>query len=493
MGHRDRRQSISGTKTPAGDRWFGLLAAAAPFLLYLRTMAPTVYGVDSAELTTGAYLLGIVHPPGSPSYLLLGHLFSHLPVGDVGYRLNLMSGCGAALALFFLYRALRHLECTPAIALASCLCLGSSYYMWISAVAAELYAIEACVMAALLVLGLRWNDRGRASDLWALALCFGLGLGVHPSLALLAPGFALLILSRAELRQRERVSLGALACFLLGALVYAYLPIRYASDLPLNPARDSWQIDLASWEGFWWTVTARPFSHLFLSVPAAQLPVELFAYGQQVGRNFTGLGMLLGGAGLITDFGRRPVVHAALICMLLSYLAFYLPYGAADKHVMLLPTYLIWATWIGLGAQNVAVRLAEKRDSAQILGATLLFGIAALGTVVNFRLVDVSSDWSARERGLAILRHLEPDAVYFGGFADLRIVEYLQFVEGRRTDVRAIDLTFTADAAKRHARIVERLGGGRPVYVQSCREWRDSSWRCEELQGCECARLARAM
>ncbi|MGH7292790.1 MAG: protein O-mannosyl-transferase family, partial [Myxococcota bacterium] len=87
----------------------GALAVGLPLLVYLRTMAPTVYGLDSAELTTGAYALGIVHAPGSPTYMLLGHVFAQLPLGDVGYRLNLMSAVAAALAVLFLYLVLRRL------------------------------------------------------------------------------------------------------------------------------------------------------------------------------------------------------------------------------------------------------------------------------------------------------------------------------------------------------------------------------------------------
>ena len=79
----------------------GTIAAfVVPFALYVFTMAPTVYGLDSAELTTGAYTLGIVHSPGAPTYMLLGHLFSKILVmlafGSIFFRPyleRLLSGC----------------------------------------------------------------------------------------------------------------------------------------------------------------------------------------------------------------------------------------------------------------------------------------------------------------------------------------------------------------------------------------------------------------
>jgi hypothetical protein len=65
------------------------------FLLYFLTLAPTITwehdGYDGGDLTTAAYTLGIPHPTGYPTYMLVGHIFAQLPVGDVAYRLNLLS------------------------------------------------------------------------------------------------------------------------------------------------------------------------------------------------------------------------------------------------------------------------------------------------------------------------------------------------------------------------------------------------------------------
>jgi tetratricopeptide (TPR) repeat protein len=66
--------------------------------IYLRTLAPTVTFVDSGELIVAARYLGVAHPPGFPLYVLLAHLATLLPVGDVAVRVNLASALFAALA-----------------------------------------------------------------------------------------------------------------------------------------------------------------------------------------------------------------------------------------------------------------------------------------------------------------------------------------------------------------------------------------------------------
>ena len=67
------------------------LAACVACVVYLFTLAPTVFTLDSAELTLAAYTLGLAHSPGYPTYLLSLHMFQHVPIGDVGYRSNLFS------------------------------------------------------------------------------------------------------------------------------------------------------------------------------------------------------------------------------------------------------------------------------------------------------------------------------------------------------------------------------------------------------------------
>ncbi len=42
------------------------VAVGPPFAAYLRTLAPTVYNIDSAEFATAAATVGLPHPPGYP-------------------------------------------------------------------------------------------------------------------------------------------------------------------------------------------------------------------------------------------------------------------------------------------------------------------------------------------------------------------------------------------------------------------------------------------
>src|SRR5437588_4930359 len=79
-----------------------LLCAGAVFvatlLLYSWTLAPTVTLIDSGELIVVAHGLGVAHPPGVPLWVILAHLASLVPLGNVALRINFSSALFAALA-----------------------------------------------------------------------------------------------------------------------------------------------------------------------------------------------------------------------------------------------------------------------------------------------------------------------------------------------------------------------------------------------------------
>jgi len=173
----------------------GLLLFSASFLVYLFTLAPGVYGFDSAELATGVYTQGVVHPPGYPSYLLLGKLFTLLvPLRDVAYRLNMMSALFAALTVLLLFRAIDRILNAPLPAAAAALFLGISNYFWQMALITEVYTTFTAFLAADLLLLSLWHARGRTGHLLLFSIFYGLTLTIHTSGILFAPAFAWLIL-----------------------------------------------------------------------------------------------------------------------------------------------------------------------------------------------------------------------------------------------------------------------------------------------------------
>ena len=165
-------------------------------LVYWLTLSPTINSFDSAELITGAYSLGIVHAPGYPLYLLLSHLASRLPWGDIPLNVNLLSGLFSALATTVVFYASWRLSGSLWCSVVAALLLAFSRLFWSQAVIAEVYALNALLISGVILAAIRWHDRPSRKTLVALALIVGLSLTHHPSAMLLGPGILVLVASR---------------------------------------------------------------------------------------------------------------------------------------------------------------------------------------------------------------------------------------------------------------------------------------------------------
>jgi hypothetical protein len=452
------------------------LVFLATLALYLSTLAPTVFNLDSAELTTAAYTGGILRSPGYPLYLLIGRVWSRLPIGDVGYRMNLLSAVCGALTVALAYRLARRLGVGPWPAATAVGLLAVSHYFWAMSSIAEVYTLHTAFVAALLLALVAYGERPEPKRLAVATLIVGLAFGNHVATVLLAPGCLLYVIWQGGRRALEPRSLAWAAGGLLAGLsVYLYLPLRFLQRPEFNYAGhvDATgafvPVDLASPRGLWWLVSGRPFADLMLAVTDASLLRALLDFGAELWRVSLGIGIGAGLLGLASGLRRAPAFFAAVLAMFVVHAGFYLTYDAIDKATMFLPNHLLWVLLVAAGCQSLERMLAGER--ARIPQRTpkltwalraAIAGAVALGLLWNGRLVDLSRDTSARERGEWILRHVEEDALVVGWWNTVPVVEYLQLVEGRRPDVDAVNRFLIRQEDL--SRLLQSEAGRRPVY-----------------------------
>ena len=82
---------------------------------YALTLAPTVTFWDAGEFIAAARTLGVPHPPGTPLFVMIAHVWGLLvPVGEYAVRTNLLSALFSAAGAggFFLvvHESLRSTE-----------------------------------------------------------------------------------------------------------------------------------------------------------------------------------------------------------------------------------------------------------------------------------------------------------------------------------------------------------------------------------------------
>jgi len=136
-----------------------VIAALLP--VYLLTMSSAVGAADTFEFQVVAPQLGIAHPTGYPLYLLLGKLFTLLPLGTVAWRLNLASAVYGTLAAVVVFRLALDLLRRPLPALVGAVALGFVPVYWSQAIVAEVYTLHALIVAVTLWLMVRLVAEGR--------------------------------------------------------------------------------------------------------------------------------------------------------------------------------------------------------------------------------------------------------------------------------------------------------------------------------------------
>src|SRR3954466_2775499 len=82
-----------------------LFVSLAVLVLYVVTLSPSTAMWDTSEYIAAAYTLGLPHPPGNPLFVLIGRVFSVLPIApNIAMRINLLAAiCSAgSAAMWFL-------------------------------------------------------------------------------------------------------------------------------------------------------------------------------------------------------------------------------------------------------------------------------------------------------------------------------------------------------------------------------------------------------
>jgi hypothetical protein len=397
------------------------------FGLYSRTLAPTITwqhdGYDAGDLITAAYTLGIPHPTGYPTYMLLGKWFTLLPLGDVACRMNLLSACCAALTVPLLYLVSKLLmEPQPFATVASvcaALLLATSRVFWSQALVTEVYALNCLFFAITLYLLLQLHvppaeqpadPASRARTLRALMLMawlYGLSLGNHLTMVFSAPLVlfqCVLIFRQRALRLSEWARV--LAAFLLGLSVYIYLPLRAGRQPLLNWGNPS------TLRGFLWVLSGGIYRQYVLALPVVYWAERVMAWVGLLRQQFGFWGTALGLLGVWEHAKRIPRRFAILMLTFVIYSAYAIGYNTTDSYVYLLPVYFLYALWIAQGAQYAlhALISAQSRWSkpTAVLLCVVLFALPLGLLVANLSDVDLSNDYSAYDYGSQVFAQV-PD------------------------------------------------------------------------------------
>ncbi|GEM_PF-197918 len=510
------------------DRAIPASLFALTFVVYLSTLSPTLGEADSFEFQVVSYTLGIAHPTGYPLYILLGKLFTLLPISNVAYRVNLISPLFASLAVVCLYLCLVHLTRHRAISLLAALTFAFSRTFWSQAVIAEVYTLNVFFVALVLYLLLKRIGESANRRIGDIAFVYGLSLTNHLTMILLAPAIAIYALLNKRCffanlkvtgqengetpplargrqggggfcdaggtpspgpslrgrgntllaeRSPSKKILTAAGLFLLGLSAYLYIPLRWPA---LHDGRPVALGEFANW------VLGSRFRGALHWDAWLKDPERYRIIFRLLLEQFGWVGLILGLLGLVwllapQKLGGMKGGRKEAVLLLVAYLAYFiygLNYYVPDISAFIIPAHLLFAIWIGAGLhalwQAASSRVSDacpepgRRVRYWILDSLLITCFSLLVTFLllctNLPQVDMSHRGWEAYRWGQYVLGLD---IASGAaiLADSEKIAPLYYLQ-RVEGIRSdLDIIVMGDEAGYRQQLETRLAQGQPVYL----------------------------
>jgi hypothetical protein len=372
--------------------------------VYLWTLMPgTGYSGDTAIFQFVGKVLGVSHAPGSPTYVLLNHLWvSALPFGSLAWRANLLSAVLAVAACVVLRHLVEGLGAGAFASTAAAIAFGLTPTFWTQSVVAEVYSLHALFVAATLLLLLHWSRDRRDGLLVAACAVYAVSFGNHLTAVTLLPAFAWFVWhTDRHVFARPRLAVVVVAVVLAAAAQYLYVPWRCAD--PSTPFALANVNDPASFVAFvtGGSFRGRMFDFTWGQMLADRIPLYLADLWHQLGPL-----VALAPLGWIALRRRRSSGFNTLLALAFAgNTLFALGYRIGDIEVLFIPSTLVVAVWIGCGMGEILDRLHRF---PQVLRLALVAGVPAALLVAGLPEVNRHHDTAIQDSLERMLTALEP-------------------------------------------------------------------------------------
>lgn len=285
------------------------------FSFYIFTAAPTIQPYrDTGELAVVCKTLSVAHPPGYPTYAIIGKFFNTAILsGNPATRTKIMSIFFSSMFIVFLFHIFTRFKLSPSVAFFLCLSFALSRVFWLLTIVCETYTPDLFFTGLLFYIAYFMKEYPR--KLYLFAFIAGVGLGVRPTPVLAFPCLAFIFL------RKHGFSIGdyfkAFLFFIVGISVYFYLPVRSRINPPIDWA------DPETMSQFIYSVSRKAYGHGLDKISALYGLSEtffrqFFIFLKSLFFQFSPLLFIFGIRGIYKGFKKNLLIQALLIFFLIT-------------------------------------------------------------------------------------------------------------------------------------------------------------------------------
>ncbi|QLG69843.1 MAG: membrane protein, putative [Candidatus Woesebacteria bacterium] len=443
-------------------KYFSLIPAIYLAIIYLKTLLPDVGFWDTGEFQTIGYTFDISHPTGYPLYIILLKIFtSFLPIGNIAYRANLLSALLSIFAIYFVSKTIFIITKNIALSLFVPIILGTNPFLWSTSTRADPHTLHFFFVSLFIYIQSLIIIKKKHKMLYLLSLVFGLSLTNHLLSIFILPTFILTLLL-IKIPLKKKVITNALVFIPL--LIYLIIPTIYHF-------KGAYTIDynLKNPHNFVRYILGQDFSPQSSFKISKDLFVNLANGVKLLEKNMGRFLFLTSIFGLVV-FVIKEKLALALPPLFLLNLFFSANYQNAviERYFLtnLLLLFLSTAYLLNIFLRNLELIIRNKTGKFKFTNLGLNFLIALLliapirdNILKNYKNINQSKNYHARNWATSTLNSLEPNAVIFSWWSYSTPLWYLQKVEKTRPDVLVIN-----DGQNNWEEKAKYYLGKRPVY-----------------------------
>ena len=475
------------------DYLIASLLGITALALYVHTLAPSLLWGDSAEFQTLSYTLGMTHPSGYMTQIMFGKLFTYLPVGNIAYRVNLMSAFFGALAVAEIYLIVRLLGGWRIAGISASILLALTEGFWWRALLAESYAPAAGMLATIWLLVLFWRNSEKWTYLLLAGVAGGLSVGIHSTVVMTS--LAVLVFMLLTARRRLDWFAAAAGALLGLALTFSFFLYLDHNDPPSSIYNTVYRTNLSAF-GLRPDDFDTPLQRFFAIFPANHFWSYYFtASSQESGRRLVEyLAQLPVWVIILSVIGAWTLLRERLPEGLYPLIAFLVIWGFAITvsfsvyREFFVPVAVITSVWFGRGTSQLLTLIGrlnfQSKKMSRIVQSVFMILLVALPIwsarsnlipaimsrsplfVRRDHIYPVFAPDKAISDAQKIIGHVEGNAIVFASWDKLYSYVYTAHIEDGKTGISFHEAWSTEEEKLANSAIayIDQNLDTRPIY-----------------------------